>query len=164
MKGPHQFRSNLFAACIVLLLAVGLLCAVESMNRCPQAVQPTTWVIRHEGRNVESNCNALSSWFFDHAAIGGTSWGGCNHVLNVDLSSQDGATPRSELLRLAAEAEKNLPGGCPITIEVETLEEAIVAEERYIQDCRETIERLRRIHGNEIAPDRWPLTPSPPHP
>lgn len=118
----------------------------------PKAAQPPhePWVIYESGWGTRTDCEALSLWIMDQAECR-TSGGGDGH-LTIVLASYVGATPRRELLLLAAEAQENLPPGCPITIEVQTLEDAIAYEERYIERCRGDIARLKQIHGEEVTP------------
>lgn len=111
----------------------------------PEGVEP--WVIYNEQYKIHTDRDALSDWFLERARCTAGYGGSEPNKLYIRLASDADATPRKRLLELAEEARKNLPEGCPIVIEVETLEEAIQDEERYLQRQKDAVERMKQIHG-----------------
>ena len=157
---------GLIAAWTVLCGAMGLLVAGCSAPAPEPTHEP--WMVYESGWVLRTDYDALTSWLMDQARCGTV---GSVPVLTITLNSGEDATPRRELLLLAKEAQENLPPRCPITVEVQTLEDAIAYEDRYIKRCREDIARLRQIHGEEAQqavqwvpldeePDGRPLTPA----
>jgi len=134
-----------FAGLMVVCLAGMVGCAGHQSQ--PEH-QP--WVIYESGWGTRADCDAIGRYIMDRAEVGGTVGGGDGH-LTVTLSGYRDATPRAELVRFVQEIEQKFPSGCPLTIEVETLDAAVEKEERSIHRSLERIAALKRIHGEGPA-------------
>jgi hypothetical protein len=103
------------------------------------------WVVYRMGATDLADREALSIMLSDRTNEGFSMSG--DHF-TVRLGTDEDSLPRTRLVEIVDEFLENLPPGHPYTIEVETLEDAIAARERQVNNVRERIERLKRIHAD----------------